>query len=63
MINFDKMRMMAKRVNDITSLGLIEYKYESNDKIQACLMNPIIIHDLVKLKQLSLECEPNTNIN
>ncbi|KAJ3120594.1 hypothetical protein HK098_004463 [Nowakowskiella sp. JEL0407] len=57
MINFDKLRMMANRVRDISSLASIEYKFDQNPPILNYLAKPPVEKSMTKLKQLSLECE------
>ncbi|KAJ3215928.1 hypothetical protein HDU67_010159 [Dinochytrium kinnereticum] len=57
MVNFDKLRMMGKRVKDISSLVGTAYKFEANPAIQNYLAKPPIEKSMTKLKELSLECE------
>ncbi|KAJ3112358.1 hypothetical protein HDU96_004664 [Phlyctochytrium bullatum] len=57
MVNFDKLRMMGKRVKDISSLASTEFKFEPNPAIQNYLAKPPIEKSMTKLKELSLECE------
>ncbi|KAI9101115.1 ras guanine nucleotide exchange factor domain-containing protein [Phlyctochytrium arcticum] len=57
MINFDKLRMMANRVKDISALGSIEYSFEPKPAIQNFLAKPPIEKSMTKLKEWSLECE------
>lgn len=57
MINFDKLRMMAKRVRDITDMTNYGYEYDAKPAVQNYLNKPTVERDLVKLKELSLECE------
>ncbi|KAI8836368.1 ras guanine nucleotide exchange factor domain-containing protein [Chytridium lagenaria] len=40
MVNFDKLRMMGKRVKDISSLAGTEFKFEANPAIQNYLAKP-----------------------
>jgi len=58
MINFDKLRMMAKRVKDISKL--VDYSYndiQSDITLQNYISHPMV-NDLKKLKNLSLTIEP-----
>jgi len=58
MINFDKLRMMAKRVKDISKL--INYSYD-NINIDNALQNYIshpMVKNLKELKDKSLAIEP-----
>lgn len=55
LINFDKLRMMAKRVKDISGLVKINYKFENDPTIANYIANPIIEKDLKKLKEWALE--------
>ncbi|KAI9202179.1 ras guanine nucleotide exchange factor domain-containing protein [Polychytrium aggregatum] len=56
MINFDKLRMMANRVKDISALVGIEYKdFVPNPMIQNYLAKPPIEKSITKLKEMSLE--------
>jgi hypothetical protein len=58
LINFDKLRMMGKRVRDITSLAATEYNFEPKPAIQNYLRKPPIEMSLTKLKEESVKCEP-----
>lgn len=60
MINFDKLRMMAKRVRDITDMTQYEYDYEATPAVQNYLNKPTVERDVNKLKEWSLECEGRT---
>ncbi|ORX83849.1 ras GEF [Anaeromyces robustus] len=58
MINFDKLRMMAKRVKDISKL--VDYSYkniQSNNTLENYISHPMV-KGLKELKQLSLNIEP-----
>ncbi|KAI8808455.1 ras guanine nucleotide exchange factor domain-containing protein [Cladochytrium replicatum] len=57
MINFDKLRMMANRVKDISALAAKEYKFEPNPAVLNYLAKPPIEKSMSKLKALSAECE------
>jgi hypothetical protein len=49
-INFEKMTMMAKSVQEITKLGSYEFPYEKKPEILNYLDKPNIEFDLEKLK-------------
>jgi hypothetical protein len=55
LINFDKLRMMARRVKDISGLVKNNYKFESDPTIANYIVNPIVEKDLKKLKEWALE--------
>ncbi|KAJ3064993.1 Rap guanine nucleotide exchange factor 2 [Podochytrium sp. JEL0797] len=57
MINFEKLRMMGNRVQDIISLVAVDYKYEAKPHIQNYIAKPPIEKNMPKLKEMSLECE------
>ncbi|KAI9138023.1 ras guanine nucleotide exchange factor domain-containing protein [Paraphysoderma sedebokerense] len=59
LINFDKLRMMAGRVKEITSTVNIDYNFHKDPTVLNYLKKPTVDRDLNKLKELSLECEPN----
>jgi len=58
MINFDKLRMMTKRVKDISKLVDYEYKKIETNIILQNYISHLMVQDLKKLKEKSLECEP-----
>ena len=49
-INFEKLTMMAKSVQEITSLGSIAFPFEKKPAILNYLEKPHIDYDLEKLK-------------
>jgi len=58
MINFDKLRMMAKRVKDISKLVKFSYTdIQSDTTLQNYISHPMV-KDLKDLKNLSLTIEP-----
>ncbi|KAJ3247514.1 hypothetical protein HDU78_003927 [Chytriomyces hyalinus] len=57
MINFEKLRMMGNRVNDIVSLVAVEYKGVAQPHIQNYIAKPPVEKGMAKLKEWSLECE------
>ena len=57
MINFDKLRMMSARVNDITALVGTPYSFETKVLVQNYLTKPPIEKSITKLKEMSRECE------
>lgn len=58
MINFDKLRMMARRVHDITDMTKVQYIFSPKPIVQNYLNKPSIEKDSQKLKEMSLDCEP-----
>ena len=58
MINFDKLRMMAKRVKDISKLVDYEYKNFQVDIVLQNYISHLMVEPLDKLKKDSLEIEP-----
>jgi hypothetical protein len=59
MINFDKLRMMSNRVEDIAKLAETGYRFVSNPVISNYIsMPPDGGKNLNILKAWSLECEP-----
>ncbi|TPX32440.1 hypothetical protein SmJEL517_g04435 [Synchytrium microbalum] len=60
LVNFDKCRMLAKRVYDLADLTATPFPYEKDPPILNYLARPHIEKSIVKLKELSLECEPAT---
>jgi hypothetical protein len=59
MINFDKLRMMANRVEDIAQLSEARYRFESNPVIANYIsVPPDGGKNLGILKAWSVECEP-----
>ncbi|KAJ3193694.1 hypothetical protein HK101_004358 [Irineochytrium annulatum] len=57
LINFEKLRMMGKRVKDIMSLASTEYKFPPIPEMQNYLAKPPIEKSMTRLKEMSLECE------
>jgi RasGEF domain len=57
MINFDKLRMMATRVKDVTSLALTPPQFEKVPAIQNYLHKPKIEQNVQKLKEESVALE------
>ncbi|KAI8619959.1 ras guanine nucleotide exchange factor domain-containing protein [Chytriomyces sp. MP71] len=57
MINFEKLRMMGNRVNDIVSLVGVEYKGKAESPIQNYIAKPPVEKNMAKLKEMSVECE------
>eukprot|EP00158_Paraphelidium_tribonemae_P009026 Partr_v1_DN28751_c1_g1_i4_m63180 putative Son of sevenless homolog len=57
MVNFDKLRMMANRVKDITDLSKTPYEFKPIPPVQNYLHKPHVEMNLAKLKEESLKCE------
>ena len=58
MINFDKLRMMANRVREITNLMDKPFKFPVDPAVENFLQKPHVERDLAKLKEESVKCEP-----
>ena len=59
MINIEKLRMMANRVEEIVSLGGYLYPLERNEAVMNWLQRPLIETDIKILKQKAIELEEN----
>jgi hypothetical protein len=57
MINIDKLRMMANRVQEIIHLGADHYPFERKTPILNYIDKPIVNMDLNKLKELASKLE------
>ncbi|KAJ3049476.1 hypothetical protein HK097_009535 [Rhizophlyctis rosea] len=56
-INFDALRMMATRVEDIANLVPVEYPHQPIPTNQNYLARSVVERSHAKLKEMSLECE------
>ncbi|KAI8923351.1 ras guanine nucleotide exchange factor domain-containing protein [Entophlyctis helioformis] len=57
MINVEKLRMMANRVLEITSLARSEYPFEHKPAVLNYLAKPRVEKDMAKLKEMATEVE------